>query len=86
MGFLMELDDKYKPFLDFIDEHQFSIFLLKGSTDEEFNVVSFYLPDLVKRDKDEHKLYVEFTLPNTVIDQVVEYQQQLEDLCASSFR
>ncbi len=79
----MELDDKYKPFLDFMDEHQFSVLLLKGSTDEEFNVVSFYLPDLVKGDKDEHKLYVEFTLPNTVIDQVVECQQQLQNLCAS---
>lgn len=79
----MELDDKYKPFLDFMTENQFSVFLLQGPIDEESNEVAFYLPDLVKGDKDEHKLYVEFTLPNTVIDQVVECQQQLQDLCAS---
>lgn len=79
----MELDEKYKPLLDFMGEHQFSVFLLQGPVDEESNTIAFYLPDSVKGDKDEHKLYIEFSVPNAVIDQVVKHQQQLQDLCTS---
>ena len=81
MGFLMELQEKYQPFIDFVNEHQFSVFLLQGSVDEESNEVMFYFPDIVRGDKDEHKLYIEFSVPNNVIDDVVKYQKQLQNLC-----
>ena len=41
----------------------------------------FYFPDIVRGDKDEHKLYIEFSVPNNVIDDVVKYQKQLQNLC-----
>lgn len=77
----MELQEKYQPFIDFVNEHQFSIFLLQGLVDEESNEVMFYFPDIVRGDKDEHKLYIEFSVPNNVIDDVVKYQKQLQNLC-----
>lgn len=79
----MELDNIYKPFLDFMKEHQFSTFLLQGPIDEESNEVVFYFPDNVRGDKENHKLYVEFTIPNTVIDTVIESQKQLQKICAA---
>ena len=79
----MELDDVYQPFLDFMHKHQFSTFLLQGPVDEESNEVMFYFPDSLRADTGEHKLYVEFTVPNVVISEVIQNQKQLQEICAA---
>lgn len=79
----MELDDAYQPFLDFMYEHQFSTFLLQGPVDEESNIVTFYFPDNLHADMEKHKLYIEFTIPNVVINEVIKNQKQLQEICAA---
>lgn len=83
MGILMELDDAYQPFLNFMREHQFSTLLLQGPVDEESNEVMFYFPDNIHADMGEHRLYVEFNVPNVVINEVIQNQRQLQEICAA---
>lgn len=83
MGVLMEFDDAYQPFLNFMRAHQFSTFLLRGPVDEESNEVMFYFPDNLRADMEKHKIYVEFTVPNTVINEVIQNQKQLQEICAA---
>jgi hypothetical protein len=83
MGVLMELDDAYQPFLDFMHKHQFSTLLLQGPVDEESNEVMFYFPNNIHADMGEHRLYVEFNVPNVVINEVIQNQKQLQEICAA---
>lgn len=82
MGFLMDYDEMYQPLIDFITEKNASVLFLQGEADES-NQVMFYLPRKVEGDKDTQTLYVEFDLPNAMIDKVIENQQKLHELCAS---
>lgn len=83
MSFLMDLEDIYQPLVDFIDENFNYIFFLHGDVDQENNTTMFYLPDVVRGDKDNHRLYLEFELPNNLIDKIIEKQQKLMDICRS---
>ena len=79
----MDYDEIYQPLIDFISANSDALLFLQGEVDDESNEVMFYLPESVQGDKDTHRLYVEFEVPNSMIDKVIENQQKLQEICAS---
>ena len=79
----MDYDEIYQPLIDFISANSDTLLFLQGEVDDESNEVMFYLPESVQGDKDAHRLYVEFEVPNSMIDKVIENQQKLQEICAS---
>jgi len=79
----MEYEDIYQPLVDFITENYYQLIFLQGEVDNDTNEVMFYLPEVVRGDKSTQKLYVEFSLPNTFMDKIIENQKKLQDMCAA---
>lgn len=79
----MEFEEQYQPILNFIQENQGQLLYIVGMTNLENNAIQFYLPEKLVGDKSNQKLYVEFELPNQLIDIIIANQQHFQDLATS---
>lgn len=79
----MDFDEKYQAWINFIHTNWSKLLFLEGPIDENSNEIMFYLPSLIQGDKDNQKLYIEFDLPNSMIDSVIEMQTAARDLANS---